>query len=36
MRILFLGINLGESSISNLHLGYVASTKKNFFIEKWF
>ncbi|MFZ8803039.1 MAG: hypothetical protein ACO2PO_08655 [Candidatus Calescibacterium sp.] len=36
MRILFLGINLGESSISNLHLGYVASTKKNFFIENGF
>ena len=36
MRILFLGINLGESPISNLHLGYVANSKKNFFVENGF
>ncbi len=36
MRILFLGINLGENPISNLHLGYIANSKKNFFAENGF
>ena len=36
MKILLLGINLGESPISNLHLGYIAKSKKNFFRENGF
>ncbi len=36
MKILLLGINLGESPINNLHLGYIAKSKKNFFRENGF